>query len=96
MIKKNDQKIEEILGEFVKQKQIAKGYNQQSIQQFWEERMGTMINRYTKKIRLRNQVLIVEISSSPLKQELNYNKQKIMNLLQDEFHGSVVKEIRFL
>lgn len=93
---KRDQSIENILKSFVKQKRISKGYNEVDLKKFWSEEMGETINRYTKSIKLRNEIVTTEISSIPLRTELQYNKAKLLKLLQDEFGLEKIKDIRIL
>lgn len=92
--KKEHKKIGDVLDSFVTQRKIENGYNEVSIQKFWQVKMGTMINKYTTNITLNNKVLKVYISSSSLKQELNYSKPKIMSLLEEEFGPEYVEEIQ--
>lgn len=93
---KRDQSIENILKSFVKQKRIAKGYNEVDLKKFWSDEMGETINRYTKSIRLRNEIVTAEISSIPLRTELQYNKSQVLKLLQEQFGYDKIKDIRIL
>ena len=95
-MKKNEQKISAILKEFVQQKQIQRGYNQSGLQKFWQDKMGPTINKYTSKIALRKDILVLSISSSALKQELIFSKKKLLQLFAEEFGENVVKDIKFL
>lgn len=93
---KRDQSLENILKSFVSQKRISKGYNEVDLKKFWSEQMGETINRYTKSIKLRNEVVTTEITSIPLRTELQYNKAQLLKLLQDEFGFEKIKDIRIL
>lgn len=95
MNKKNPhKKISEVLESFVEQKKLQNGYNEVSIQKFWKEKMGSLINNYTTRITLKNKILRIYISSSALKQELTFNKKKIAALLEKEFGSEYVEEIQ--
>ena len=93
---KRDESIQNILKSFVKQKPISKGYNEIDFKKFWAEHMGETMNRYTKSIRLRNEVLTVEISSIALRTELQYDKSKLLKLVQEEFGHEKVRELRII
>lgn len=93
---KRDQSLQHILKSFVKQKPISKGYNEIDLKKYWAEEMGETINRYTKSIRLRNEVVTLEISSIPLRTELQYDKEKLLRLLRDEFGNEKIREIRVI
>lgn len=90
---KGDRTLKSILGDFVQRKPIAKGYDQVDVQKYWAEEMGVTINKYTQSINLRNGTVTVRIKSIPLRSELQYNKDKLLKLLQQEFGYEKVKEI---
>lgn len=85
--------MKEALGEFTRSKKIKKGYKQVLIQKFWEQRMGEMINSYTEKLYVRGDILYVTINSSPLKQELDLGRDKIMDLIKKEFGEDYISKI---
>ena len=92
--KPGDRSLESLLKDFVKRKPIAKGYNQVDVQKYWAEEMGTTINKYTQSIKLRNETVTVKINSIPLRSELQYNKDKLLKLLQQEFGYEKIRDIR--
>lgn len=96
MKRKGEDSIQNILKSYVKQKPIQKGYTEADFRKFWSEQMGEMINKYTKSVRLRNQIASIEISSIALRTELQFSKTKLLQLLQDEFGVEKVKDIRIL
>jgi len=66
------------------------------IKKFWYEKMGMTIANYTKSLRYRNGVLTVEITSIPLRTELQYSKDKLIKLLSDEFDQLEFTDVRIL
>lgn len=93
MQKEGESTLREALGEFTKSKKIKKGYKQLLLQKFWEKQMGDMINSYTKKLYVRGDILYVTISSSPLKQELDLGKDKIISLIEKEFGKDYISKL---
>ena len=93
MQKEGESTLKEALGEFTRSKKIKKGYKQVLIQKFWEQRMGEMINSYTEKLYVRGDILYVTINSSPLKQELDLGRDKIMDLIKKEFGEDYISKI---
>lgn len=63
------------------------------IKQIWAEKMGTTINQFTKEIRLREGKLFLAIESASLKQELNYGREKIKEMLNSEIGQEAVREV---
>ena len=55
--------------------------------------MGSNVNSYTKEITLKNKTLYVSLSSSVLRQELSYGKQKIVDLINKEIGGKIITKI---
>ena len=55
--------------------------------------MGSNVNSYTKEITLKNKTLYVSLSSSTLREELSYGKEKIINLLNEALEKDAIKKI---
>ena len=82
--------------ELLKTYRIQSKYSQTEVKSSWERLMGKTVASRTKKLFFKKNVLFVEISSAPLKQELNMGKSKVIAILQKEFGTTVVEEIVFL
>jgi predicted nucleic acid-binding Zn ribbon protein len=63
------------------------------LQNLWREVMGNNVNSYTNEIILKKNTLYVNLSSSVLRQELSFGKQKIVDLLNKELGKTVIKKI---
>ena len=61
----------------------------------WEELMGKTIASRTTKMFFKGNVLYVELSSAPLKQELTLSKEKIMAKLTEKVGTGVIEDIIF-
>jgi hypothetical protein len=72
---------------------LNSGLNNVKIQKLWEETMGTNVNSYTNEVVLKNKTLYVNISSSVLRQELSYGKQKIVELLNKEIGSEIITKV---
>ena len=55
--------------------------------------MGSNINSYTSDIKLKKRTLYVKLSSSVLREELSYGKEKIIKILNDEFGEVIIDKI---
>lgn len=95
MRKKNDHRIDELLGQFAESRQLKRGMKKMNLRKFWQERMGELINRYTTDIYIAKDTLIVKIESSPLRQELSYEVPKILELLREEFGKDYITNVKF-
>ena len=88
-----NQKIEDVLLSFVKDNKLEKGLNNVRVGAAWREIMGNGVQNYTTNIRLQNKTLYVYLSSSVLREELSYGKDKIINLINEELGDEVIKKI---
>ena len=71
-------KIGELIYQFFESNKLDKKEEPIDFLKLWREIMGKDIFRETKNIYLSNKILHVHIQNSNLKQDLNYNKMKIL------------------
>ncbi len=90
------QKIKAILGEFISKNALSDGIDSARIQENWSSIMGENISAYTKEVSLQQDVLIVKLSSSILRQELSYGKEKIVEMINKSLGGNKIQDIRFI
>ena len=90
------QKIKAILGEFISKNALSDGIDTARIQENWSSIMGENISVYTKEVSLQQDVLIVKLSSSVLRQELSYGKEKIVEIINKSLGGNKIQDIRFI
>ena len=63
------------------------------IEDVWEQVMGKTVARYTEKLQLYGDKLIVTTNVAPLKQELSYQKEKIIQRVNEALGNLVVREV---
>lgn len=90
------QKIKAILGEFILKNALSHGIDTARIQENWSSIMGENISAYTKEVSLQQDVLIVKLSSSVLRQELSYGKEKIVEMINKSLGENKIQDIRFI
>ena len=61
----------------------------------WEQLMGKVIAKHTKSIHLEKNLLIVQLDSSVLRQELSYAKEKIIDRLNEQLGKRIIEDIVF-
>ena len=91
----NDERISDILKDFVKQNKISKGYHQVSVQEAWDELMDDMIKKYTQSLRFNSGKLFIKLKSASLKQELFANKEQLISILNQKLGQELIREIIF-
>jgi len=86
-------KIKSILNNIIDNSSLKVGLNNVKIQSVWKKIMGSNINSYTSDISLKKRTLYVKLSSSVLREELSYGKEKIIKILNEEFGEVIIDKI---
>ena len=63
--------------QFLKSSRIKGDIQAMQIETVWENLMGKTVARYTDNIKIVHKTLYITTSVAPLKQELQYQKEKI-------------------
>ena len=85
--------LKSVLNKLIDKNSLSSGLNNVKVQSLWEKTMGVNVNSYTTEIYLKNKTLYVSLSSSVLRQELSYGKQKIIDLINDEIGTKIINKI---
>lgn len=86
-------KIGDVLKEFVETNKLQSGLDKVKVREVWEEMMGNGVNHYTTAIKLERQTLYVQLSSSVLREELSYGKEKIIKMLNEAMGKDLIKKL---
>ena len=81
------------LKDFINKSKLKTGLRAVQIDKIWEELMGKTISRYTDKIEIVNRTLIIYTSVGALKHELIYQKQKIIERVNEAFNENVIMDV---
>jgi len=90
----NNRPLKEWLQVFVQSPQLRDKLYQKRVESLWEELMGPMIKKYTRKIKMDNQVLILYIDSASLKSELTMMKANIISTFNEKLGEDFIKDVR--
>ena len=85
--------LKDVLGDFVSSNKLQKGMDKVNVAQAWAEVMGPAIVKYTTQTKLDGDRLIVQLSSSVLREELNYGNEKIIANLNEKLGRELVKKL---
>ncbi|KJD32155.1 RNA-binding protein [Tamlana nanhaiensis] len=85
--------ISDALKQFVETNKLEKGLDKVNVANAWEKLMGNGITNYTNSVTLERETLYVSLSSSVLREELSYGKQKIINMLNEELGKEIIKKL---
>ena len=95
MAKRNSEHISiaDALKEFVETNNLETGLNKVNVADAWRDLMGNGVNNYTTDIKLEHDTLYVQLSSSVLREELSYGKQKIIDMLNESLEKPIIKKL---
>lgn len=85
--------LAEAMQEFLKASRIKGGIQALQIEDVWEEIMGKTIARYTDKLQIIGDKLIITTSVGPLKNELIYQKEKIKQRVNEALKEKVINVV---
>lgn len=83
----------DVLKEFIATNKLDKGLNKVSVEEAWHHLMGPAISKYTSKVLLEGSTLRIRLSSSVLREELGYGKEKIIKMLNEELGEEVIEKL---
>jgi len=85
--------IGDALKEFLKKSRLRNGVQAMQVKDAWEKIMGKTIANYTDKIEIINSTLFIYTNIAPLKNELLYQKAKIIERVNEALGEKVINEV---
>ena len=85
--------LQDAIQQFLKKSKLNAGIQAVRIEEVWEEIMGKTVAKYTDKIQIINHTLFIHSSVAPLKNELLYQKEKIIERVNEALGEKVIKEV---
>ncbi len=85
--------LQDAIQQFLQKSRLKSGIQALRIEDIWEDVMGKTIARYTDKIQIINHTLYITSSVAPLKNELLYQKEKIIERVNEALGEKLVKEV---
>ncbi|MDA9970240.1 DUF721 domain-containing protein [Flavobacteriaceae bacterium] len=86
-------KIDDLMKSFVKENKLEKGLDKVNVEAAWADMMGNGVNNYTNSVKLHKDTLYVELSSSVLREELSYGKDKIIGILNESLGKNLITKL---
>lgn len=95
MAKRNNDilNLQDVLKEFVTENKLETGLDKVQVRDAWTKLMGNGINNYTSDIQLKRDTLYIQLTSSALREELSYGKEKIIKMINEELGKDIVNKI---
>lgn len=93
MEKKNAEQVGDVLRRFLRQQGLEAPLNEFRLVESWREVVGDAVARYTTNLYIRNQTLVVHLSSSVLRQELFSFRHALVRRLNEQVGAQVITDI---
>ena len=95
MFRKNESTLKDVMQKMIDHYRLRSHLDRVSVEKFWEDEMGPLINRYTEKVYFSKKgCLMIKVSSSALRNELTMNRRQIMQRINAYIGSEQVKEIK--
>ena len=85
--------LQEAMQDFLKRSKLKSGIQAVQIEEIWEKMMGVTIAKYTDSIKIIGQTLYISSTVAPLKNELLYQKDVIIERVNKELGENVINKI---
>ncbi len=85
--------IGDVLKDFIQTNKLEKGLDKVDVKEAWHKVLGSAISKYTTNVLLERDTLFVQLSSSVLREELSYGKEKIVKLLNEELGKELISKL---
>ena len=95
MKRNNTEQIGQAIRKFLRQSGLESPLNEFRLVDAWRDVVGPTISKYTLNLYIRNQTLFVHLSSSVIRQELQMQRQMLVNHLNQKVGAMVIVDIVF-
>ncbi len=83
--------FQDALKQFLKTSRLKTGVQAAQIEDVWENIMGSTIAKYTDSIKIIGETLYINTSVAPLKNELLYQKETIIQRVNEALGEKTIK-----
>jgi predicted ATP-grasp superfamily ATP-dependent carboligase len=85
--------FQDAMQQFLQHSRLKTGVQAVQIEEVWETIMGKTVAKYTDKIQIIGTTLFVTSTVAPLKNELLYQKEKIIERVNEALGEKTIKEV---
>ncbi|MEI8006564.1 MAG: DUF721 domain-containing protein [Bacteroidota bacterium] len=94
-MKGNDRRLKDVVLEILKKYRLQDHLEGTRLVSEWETVAGKLIASHTSGLRVKDGILFVTVDSAAMRQELQYRKEKLIDLLNKNAGKAVIREIIF-
>jgi len=93
MRQSNEHTIKEVINDFLESQKLKTNLTEINIINKWEELMGPLIAKKTTKIYFHQGKLFLYIESAPLRHELNFQRSRIIAIVNTEAGEQLIEDV---
>ncbi len=94
MKKSNEILLKDAIEAFLKDNNLQTKLNETKIIGAWEEVTGKLISRHTLQMYVKDRTLFVKVDSAALREELTYQRSKLVKKLNQAAGVEVIEDIK--
>ncbi|MCG1036909.1 DUF721 domain-containing protein [Polaribacter sargassicola] len=85
--------VKDLMQSFIKENNLSKGMQKLKIEETWNSMMGPGVANNTTSVKLQNKTLVIQLTSSVLREELSYGKDKIIKMMNEELGEEIISKL---
>ncbi len=89
----SEKSLGEAMQAFIDRSRLKQGIRAAQVEELWEEMMGKTVSKYTDKIEIMQTTLFVTTSVAPLKQELLFQKELIIQKVNEKLGSNSITKL---
>ena len=93
MRKSNQQQIGAVIKKLLKNQQLEGRLQELDLLDNCKEILGENLMKFVKEISIKDGILSIKVSSAVVRNELSYQKSKIIEKMNNQAENEIVKEI---
>ena len=89
----NTQKLSSIINKVINKNNLRHKIDQLNIIDIWRDIIGESIHKYVKEEKVKDYTLYIKLKSSVVRNEISYNKSRIIEKINKKIGKQAIKEI---
>jgi predicted nucleic acid-binding Zn ribbon protein len=85
--------LQKAMDDYLNQSRLKPKIQALRIEEIWEELMGKTVSKYTDTIKISGQTLFITSSVAPLKNELLFQRETIIQRVNEAFGEKVIQAV---
>jgi predicted nucleic acid-binding Zn ribbon protein len=94
--KSNEILLKDAIEAFLKENNLDTRLNETKLIGAWEEVAGKLVARHTNQMYVKNRILFVKVDAAALREELTYQKSKLIKKLNKSAGIEAIDDMKFL